>query len=357
MAPVVLACRRRGRGVVDPVVCFTGQHRELARDAAAYFGVTPDVELDAMRPGQPLAALLGRCVAAVDETIARVGPTCVAAQGDTATVLAAALAAFYRRTPFVHVEAGLRTGDLCAPWPEEMHRRAAALVTAVHCAPTRAAAENLLREGARAETVHVTGNPIVDAVRFAADRERARVRREPDELLAAERLVLVTVHRRENLGDRGRDVAGAIAALARRFAEVRFVCPLHPNPDASEPLRAALGDVPNVRLVEPLPYPRLIALLDRAELVLTDSGGIQEEAVSVGRFALVLRDVTERPEGVEAGLLELVGTDPAAIVDRASRRLRDPRPAAAIADNPYGDGRAAERIVDLMLALVPGPAD
>jgi UDP-N-acetylglucosamine 2-epimerase (non-hydrolysing) len=354
MAPVVLECRRR-EDVAEPVVCFTGQHRELALDAAAYFGIVPDVELDAMRAGQPLAALLSRCVAGLDETIVRVAPTCVAAQGDTASVLAAALAAFYRGVPFVHVEAGLRTGDLAAPWPEEMHRRAAAIVTAVHCAPTRRAADALLREGTPPASVHVTGNTIVDAVRYTAARERERATHgdaPPDELLAAPRLALVTIHRRENFGARAVGLASAVAELARRFPGVRFVCPLHPNPAASDPLRAALGALPNVRLVDPLPYPRLVALLDRAELVLTDSGGIQEEAVSLGRPALVLREVTERPEGVEAGLLELVGTNPKTIIDRAARQLSGNRPPRPPASNPYGDGRAAQRIVDLMLPLV-----
>ena len=351
MAPVVHQCRRRGD--VEPVVCLTGQHREMLAQVTDYFGIAGDEQLDLMTPDQTLSRLTARCIEAIDGVLDRVAPDCVVAQGDTTTVMAAALAAFYRRVPFVHVEAGLRTGDLEAPWPEEMNRRVADMVTALYCAPTRRAADALLAEGAPPRAVHVTGNTVIDALLETVRRERAAPGRwrQKYATLGDARVVLVTGHRRESFGPGFEDICRAIATLARRFAECRFVYPVHLNPNVQGPVRRTLGEVPNVHLLEPAPYPEFVWLMDRSTLILTDSGGVQEEAPSLRKPVLVMRRSTERPEAVEAGAARLVGTSVEAIVEGVSQLLTDPDAYAAcqIDENPYGDGHAAERIVDLML--------
>ncbi|HUY33472.1 MAG TPA: UDP-N-acetylglucosamine 2-epimerase (non-hydrolyzing) [Pirellulales bacterium] len=352
MAPVVHECRRRPEEI-EPIVCLTGQHREMLAQVTDYFGIEADVDLALMRPNQSLAELTGRCLTGLDEVLARYRPDCVVAQGDTTTVMCAALAAFYRRIPFVHVEAGLRTGDMQAPWPEEMNRRVAGLVTALHCAPTRRAADNLLAERVAAETVHVTGNTVIDALLWAVDRERGRGApwRRKYAALGERRMVLVTGHRRENFGGGMENICRAIATLAQRFGEVEFVYPVHLNPNVREPVQRLLAGLPNVHLLEPAPYPEFVWLMDRSTLILTDSGGVQEEAPSLKKPVLVMRDTTERPEALEAGAVELVGTDATKIVSRAGLLLTDPAAyrSRQLDINPYGDGRAAERIVSLVL--------
>ena len=351
MAPVVHQCLRHE--AVEPVVCLTGQHREMLAQVTDYFGIRGDVQLDLMTPDQTLAGLTARCVEALDDVLLRLAPDCVVAQGDTTTVMAAALVAFYRRVPFVHVEAGLRTGDLQAPWPEEMNRRVADMVTALYCAPTRRAADTLLAEGAPADAVHVTGNTVIDAQLVTVGRERAEGERwrEKHAMLGHAPVVLITGHRRESFGRGFEDICRAIATLSRRFADCRFVYPVHLNPNVQEPVRRVLGDRPNVHLLEPAAYPEFVWLMDRSTLILTDSGGVQEEAPSLRKPVLVMRETTERPEAVEAGAARLVGTSVEAIVEGVTRLLTDPAQYAAcqIDENPYGDGRAAERIVDLML--------
>lgn len=352
MAPVVRECARRG-DAVEPVVCLTGQHREMLAQVTDYFGIRADACLDLMTPDQTLARLTARCVEALDEVLLRYRPGCVVAQGDTTTVLAAAIAAFYRRVPFVHVEAGLRTGNLGAPWPEEMNRRVADLVTALYCAPTRRAADALLAEGAPAPAVHVTGNTVIDALLETLRRERAAAGRWRDKyaLLGDRRVVLITGHRRESFGRGFENICRAVAALARRFPDCEFVYPVHLNPNVQGPVRRALGGVGNVHLLPPAAYPEFVWLMDRSTLILTDSGGVQEEAPSLRKPVLVMREATERPEAVEAGAARLVGTSAEAITAGVARLLEDPGEYAAcqIERNPYGDGRAAERIVGLML--------
>jgi UDP-N-acetylglucosamine 2-epimerase (non-hydrolysing) len=352
MAPIVRACRRRAG--VEPIVCLTGQHREMLDQVVAYFGIEVDHDLDLMRPDQTLADLTSRCLQGLDAVLARARPSCVVAQGDTTTVLAASLAAFYRRVPFVHVEAGLRTGDLNAPWPEELNRRVASLTTALHCAPTRRSAANLLAERIPPHAVHVTGNSVIDALLWTIDRERAHADRwrRAFAMLGDRRLVLITGHRRENFGAGFEQICQAIAALAARFPEVAFLYPVHLNPHVQEPVRQALSHRPNIHLVAPAAYPEFVWLMDRSTLILTDSGGVQEESPSLRKPVLVMRDTTERPEAVEAGAVELVGTRPETIVERVSTLLTDPAEYARrqIDQNPYGDGRAAERIVDLIAA-------
>jgi UDP-N-acetylglucosamine 2-epimerase (non-hydrolysing) len=357
MAPVVHACRERARAI-DPLIVVTGQHREMLDQVTRYFGIQPDIDLELMRPDQSLADLTARCVQGVDAVLREQRPDCLVAQGDTTTVMAAALAAFYQRVPLVHVEAGLRTGNLQAPWPEELNRRIASLVTALHCASTRQAADNLLAEGAPADTVHVTGNTVIDALMWTVERERARP--EPWQrkyaALGERRLVLITGHRRENFGAGFENICRAVATLADRFSDVEFLYPVHLNPRVREPVHRLLGSRSNVHLTEPAAYPEFVWLMDRSYLILTDSGGVQEEAPSLRKPVLVMRETTERPEALASGAAELVGTDTARIVAKIGQLLGDQAEYGRrqIDVNPYGDGRAAGRIVDLMLAKFCG---
>jgi UDP-N-acetylglucosamine 2-epimerase (non-hydrolysing) len=352
MAPVVHQCLRRA-AEIEPIVCLTGQHREMLAQVTDYFGINADLDLALMRPDQTLAQLTARCITGVDGALERFQPDCVVAQGDTTTVMAAALAAFYRRIPFAHVEAGLRTGDLMAPWPEELNRRVASIVTAVHFAPTGRAAENLRAEGVAGQQIHVTGNTVIDALLWAVDRERSAPQRWRDKYagLGDRRVVLVTGHRRESFGQGFCDICQAVATLADRFADVEFVYPVHLNPNVQGPVYRILGDKKNVHLTVPAPYPEFVWLMDRATVILTDSGGVQEEAPSLRKPILVMRETTERPEALEAGAVELVGTSVEKIVGGVSTLLTDAAEYARrqIDVNPYGDGHAAERIVDILL--------
>ena len=352
MAPVVHACRRQSERL-ETVVCVTGQHRQMLDQVVNYFEIPIDCDLNLMAPDQTLAEITSRCLTGLDNVLVEYQPDCVIAQGDTTTVMAAALAAFYRRTPFVHVEAGLRTGDLMAPWPEELNRRIAGIAAALHCAPTARAAQNLLREGTPAETVHVTGNTVIDALLWTVARERGRNApwRRKYAALDDRRMVLITGHRRENFGGGMEQMCLAILTLSERFPEVEFVYPVHLNPNVREPVNRLLAERGNIHLCEPAPYPEFVWLMDRSTLILTDSGGVQEEAPSLRKPVLVMRETTERPEALEAGAVELVGTDAAKIVARTSLLLNDSAAYAAcqIDANPYGDGHAAERIVELIL--------
>ncbi len=352
MAPVVHECRKLGDRI-ETIVCATGQHRQMLDQVTDYFGIEVDRDLDLMSPGQTLAEVTSRCLTGLDAVLAEYKPDCIVAQGDTTTVMAAALAAFYRRVPLVHVEAGLRTGDLQAPWPEEMNRRIASLATSLHCAPTERAEENLRAEGVSADAVRVTGNTVIDALLWTVARERGHDRpwAEKYAALADRRMVLITGHRRENFGDGMEKMCTAISVLARRFPDVEFLYPVHLNPNVREPVGRLLSGQSNIRLCEPAPYPEFVWLMDRADLILTDSGGVQEEAPSLRKPVLVMRETTERPEAVEAGAVELVGTDVFRIVDRTSLLLTD-RSAYSLHQidrSPYGDGQAAPRIVDWML--------
>ena len=352
MAPVVHECRRR-REAFDPIVCLTGQHGEMLDQVVEYFQIREDVNLCLMEPNQSLAALTARCVEGIDELLLRFRPDYVVAQGDTTTVMAAALATFYRQIPLVHVEAGLRTGNLQAPWPEELNRRIASLVTTLHCAPTRHAADALLAEGILPETVHVTGNTVIDALLMTVKRERRNGAQWKDKhaMLGDRRTILITAHRRESFGKGFEDICRAIRTLAQRFSDCEFVYPVHLNPNVQKPVHRILQYLENVHLIDPTPYPEFVWLMDRSELILTDSGGVQEEAPSLRKPVLVMRDTTERPEAVAAGAARLVGTSVDRIVDGVTALLTDPSRLAAcqVDSNPYGDGHAAERIVDLML--------
>lgn len=340
MAPIVLRLRQEPETFAVSL-CATGQHRGLLDSPLELFGLKPDLDLDLMRPNQTLNGLCARIFEGIDSYLAVERPDWLLVQGDTTTVMATALAGFHRRVRVAHVEAGLRTGDLASPFPEEMNRRVADLASSLHFAPTRRSAEAIEREGTPGGRVHVTGNTVVDALLWIAGTEPPA----PDE----SKLVLITSHRRESFGEPMHRAFRAIARLARRFPDHSFVFPVHPNPNVTAALDE-LRQVPNVRLVEPVDYRQLVSWLRAARLVLTDSGGIQEEAPTFGKPVLVLRNTTERPEGVERGVARLVGTDEQRIFDEAETLLTDDTAYAAMAraGNPYGDGRAAERIAGLL---------
>jgi UDP-N-acetylglucosamine 2-epimerase (non-hydrolysing) len=353
LAPVVHACARR-EGDVDPMVCLTGQHREMLRQSVEYFGLPVHVDLDLMSPNQSLAELTARCIRGIDGVLTELRPHCVVVQGDTTTAMCAALAAFYHRLPVVHVEAGLRTGDLNAPWPEELNRRFVTLISALHCAPTHKSAENLLAERVCPQDVHVTGNTVIDALLWTVERERTRDAhwRSRHAAVDGRDVVLITAHRRESFGAGLESVFAAIAELAQRFADFSFVFPVHRNPQVQGLAHRLLNGRQNVHLLEPLPYPEFVWMMDRCRLILSDSGGVQEEAPSLRKPVVVLRETTERPEAREAGAMELVGTCRQRIVEVATRMLTDEAyyRAHQVDRNPYGDGRSAGRIVELMLA-------
>jgi UDP-N-acetylglucosamine 2-epimerase len=346
LAPVVAELRRH-EATFETVVCASGQHRELVEPLVRLFDLRPQFNLEVMQAGQSLAALTARLLLRLDETIARLQPDCLLAQGDTTTAMAAALAAFYRGVPFGHVEAGLRTGDRRGPFPEEINRRIADLVADWYFAPTVAAREALLAEGIPQERIQITGNTAIDTLQMALERPFDWSTSRLACLRADAPLVLVTAHRRENLGPPLERLCRAIGELAERFAEVQFVFLLHLNPQVRQIVQSSLPQRTNLRLLEPLEYQETIHLMRRATLVLTDSGGIQEEAPSLGVPVLVLRGTTERPEGIVAGVAKLVGTDVATVVAEASRLLGDSvaREAMVGKTNPYGDGRASQRIV------------
>jgi UDP-N-acetylglucosamine 2-epimerase (non-hydrolysing) len=361
MAPVVL--RLAEEQGLESAVCVTAQHRELLDPVLELFGIRPAHDLAVMRAGQDLFDVTSRALLGLRDVLAAETPDRVLVHGDTTTCLTAALAAFYAGVPVAHVEAGLRTGDLLAPWPEEMNRTVVDRIADLLFAPTEGAREKLLREGLPAERIHVTGNTVVDALLWA----RERVANEPAErwreafggplcerLATAdlERLVLITGHRRESFGRGFEDFCGALRELAARHADWLFVWPLHKNPNARRPAQEGLAGLPNVLLLEALDYAPFVWLMDKADLIVTDSGGIQEEAPVLGKPVLVTRAVTERPEALSAGAVRLVGTDPRRIVAEAERVLGDPELYARMtqAGSPYGDGRAAERIVRVLAA-------
>jgi UDP-N-acetylglucosamine 2-epimerase (non-hydrolysing) len=319
------------------------------------FEVTPDVDLNLMQPDQTLAGLTARAITAVDSYLADYKPDIVIVQGDTTTSFCAALAAFYRCIPVGHVEAGLRTWNRFSPFPEEINRVMTSRIADLHFAPTQWAKENLLKEGVPDDSIFVTGNTVIDALHIAVEKVRRNPPEIPDLLRGffsgdTRPLVLITGHRRESFGDGFKNICQAIFDLSQRFPDTAFVYPVHLNPNVRNPAFGVLSNRENVYLTDPLSYLPFIALMNRSTLVLTDSGGIQEEAPGLGKPVLVMRDTTERPEAVEAGTVKLVGTDKRMIVDEVSVLLTDEKAYAAMANavNPYGDGRAATRIVDII---------
>ncbi|MEA2604218.1 MAG: hypothetical protein QOF89_5210 [Acidobacteriota bacterium] len=346
MAPVIAALRRRP-GAFAVTVCTTGQHREMLDQVQDLLGLAPDLDLRLMQPGQTLNGLAAAALAALDGVLADRLPDWLLVQGDTTTAMAAALAAFHRGVRVGHVEAGLRTGDLGRPFPEEANRRLTDALAAALFAPTERAGRALLAEGCDAGRVHVVGNTVIDALRSICrdlphDLPQDAPPRRPE--------VLITVHRRESFGAPLREIFAALRRLAESFPGVVWILPVHRNPNVREPALAMLSGLPNLELHDPFDYRELVRRLARCRFVLTDSGGLQEEAPTFGKPVLVLRDTTERPEGVEAGVARLVGTDRERIVAAASELLTSDAACAAMARaiNPYGDGEAGERIAAIL---------
>lgn len=353
MAPLVKALQADAAHF-RTVVCVTGQHREMLDQVLRLFGITPDHDLHVMQPGQDLYDVTARILLRMRTVLQAERPDVVLVHGDTTTSMAAALAAFYQQIPVAHVEAGLRTHQLLSPWPEELNRQLTSRIASCHFAPTPLSRDNLLREGIPAERIFVTGNTVIDALHLVI-----RSRGISTESSASRRLVLITGHRRENFGSGLQHICQAIKALAEKYPDVDFLYPVHPNPRVRQAIAQCLGVaidapahdlLPNLRFTEPLDYEGFVRLLARSTLVLTDSGGIQEEAPGLGKPVLVMRTSTERPEAVEAGTVKLVGTDPACIVREVSLLLDDEaayrRMSRAV--NPYGDGHACQRIVQIL---------
>lgn len=343
---------------IEVVTCTTAQHRQILDQVLELVGMKPDIDLQLMRERPTLTDITVDVMQRVGEVLGEVRPDRVLVQGDTTTTMATTIAAFYRHIPVGHIEAGLRTNTILSPWPEEANRRIVSVIADMHFAPTTTARDNLLRENVPAAAVLTTGNTVIDALQSVRDRLRAR----PDlplpnhprlaELMeSGRRLILMTAHRRENWGAGIDAICRAALRLADR-GDVFVALPVHPNPNVRDPIRAALGTHPAICLLDPLGYAEFVVMLDRAHLVLTDSGGVQEEAPALGKPVLVLRDTTERPEGIAAGCARLVGADTDAIVTEAARLLDDPAAYAAMSQvsNPYGDGTAARQIVDAILA-------
>ena len=354
MAPLVTGLAADSR--FESRVCITAQHREMLDQVTGLFGIRPDHDLNVMRPGQDLYGVTADILHGLRQVLAEARPDIVLVHGDTATTLSATLAAYYARIPVGHVEAGLRTGNLYSPWPEEGNRRVTGALAALHFAPTENARQSLLRENIPDARITVTGNTVIDALLQVVDRIGrdaalgGDLARRFAFLDPQKRIVLVTGHRRESFGGGFERICRALRQIADRFADVEIVYPMHLNPNVREPVQRLLGDAANIHLIEPLDYLPFVGLMSRSHLIVTDSGGIQEEAPSLGKPVLVMRDTTERPEAVEAGTVRLVGTDTAVIVAEASRLLSDQAAydEMSFAHNPYGDGQAVPRILDAL---------
>ena len=357
MVPVVAALRESGR--VDVKVVVTAQHRELLDAVLALAGLRPDLDLDLMLPDQSLDGLASRILTRFGAALDTLQPDRVLVHGDTLTTMMASLACYFRRIPVGHVEAGLRSGDIYSPWPEEVNRKVTGVIADLHFAPTETAAAALRAENVPEKAIHVTGNTVIDALLFA----RGKIASDPalapaiaplKARFAGKRIIAVTAHRRENFGVGMAGIADALQRLAARD-DVAIIYPLHPNPNVAEVMRPALAGYDNIALINPLDYLDFVAMMEASDIVLTDSGGIQEEAPSLGKPVLVMRDTTERPEGVAAGTAKLVGTDASVIVKETSRLLDEPKAyqAMAHAHNPYGDGQAARRIAEFVATAQP----
>ena len=353
LAPIIQLLEKDSR--FESFMVVTGQHREMLDQVLSLFNLHPDEDLNLMTDDQSLAQLTATIFSNLDPLLEKYHPDWVIVQGDTTTAMTAAIAAYYRRIKVTHIEAGLRTGDKWQPFPEEVNRRIIGTIADLHFAPTDLAWRNLVNEGISKDDVKVTGNTIIDAlnqvIQLPIPPQIEGLLREKDILSGKKDLVVVTAHRRENFGEPIRDICAAIKSLAQKFHDqIEIVYPVHLNPNIQKPVNELLSGIANVTLLPPLEYLPLVHLFKNARLILTDSGGIQEEATGLGKPCLVLREVTERPEGVEAGVLKLVGTDPARIVKEASLLLTDKAAYEKIAHvaNPYGDGKAAPRIVQIL---------
>ncbi|GAA5576412.1 UDP-N-acetylglucosamine 2-epimerase [Porphyromonas gingivalis] len=370
MAPLVKEFQARANEF-DTIVCVTGQHREMLKQVLELFDIKPDYDLEIMKEGQDLYDVTTRVLLGMREVLKKTKPDVVLVHGDTTTSTAAALATFYQQIPVGHVEAGLRTHNIYSPWPEEMNRQLTGRMASYHFAPTELSRKNLLAEGIATDRIFITGNTVIDALQQVVTRVKgnADLRNEVSRKLlqfgydvnrleAGRRLVLITGHRRENFGEGFLNICRAIQTLSKRFPEVDFVYPMHLNPNVRKPIREIFGDnlggLGNLFFIEPLEYLQFVTLMDRSSIVLTDSGGIQEEAPGLGKPVLVMRDTTERPEAVKAGTVKLVGTDYNQIVDNVEKLLTDNAAYAEMsrANNPYGDGKACSYIADALTRCI-----
>ncbi|MEE9351332.1 MAG: UDP-N-acetylglucosamine 2-epimerase (non-hydrolyzing) [Thiotrichaceae bacterium] len=355
MAPVIRAFEADEDFVTG--VCVTAQHREMLDQVLKLFSIHPDYDLDIMKPGQDLTDITSDVILGLRKVLADFKPHHVMVHGDTTTTLAASLASYYAQIPVCHVEAGLRTGNIYSPWPEEMNRKLTSSVTDIHFAPTQWAKNNLLNEGIHADKISVTGNTVIDALLWVSEKIEhndalsSTLEKQFPYVVQAknsnEKIILITGHRRENFGESFEDICHAILAIADE-GDIQIIYPVHLNPNVQKPVYKILGDHPRIHLIDPLGYLPFVYLMNQAHIIITDSGGIQEEAPSLGKPVLVMRDTTERPEAIEAKTVKLVGTDPYNIISETKRLLYDPGYYLKIsfAHNPYGDGDASQRIME-----------
>ena len=354
MAPLAIQLSEDPR--FDARLCVTAQHREMLDQVIELFGLAPDYDLNVMKPGQDLTDVTASILVGMKAVLSEFKPDMVLVHGDTATTFAASLAAYYQQIPVGHIEAGLRTGNLYSPWPEEGNRKLTGVLAEKHFAPTETSRQNLVNEGVAAGSVFVTGNTVIDALlevvlKLESDQGLAREQQEKFEFLSNDKkLILVTGHRRESFGGGFERICQALAETSKCHPDVQIVYPVHLNPNVQEPVKRLLGKSPNIHLIEPLEYLPFVYLMNRAHIILTDSGGIQEEAPSLGKPVLVMRDTTERPEAVEAGTVKLVGTEVGAITGAIDTLLSCERAyqSMSYAHNPYGDGKACARIRDAL---------
>lgn len=346
MAPLVLKLRRE----LDIRVCVTGQHREMLDQVLKLFKITPDYDLNLMKPNQNLANLTGEILNGVSHVLKQEEFDWVLVQGDTTSTMAGAMAAFFQKVPVGHVEAGLRTYDLESPFPEELNRQVTSKIARLHFTPTKGSKRNLLKEGFSENNISITGNTVIDALQWVIEHSSPMDVVLPFELQQS-RMILVTGHRRENFGSGFQQICEALRIIALKLPDIQIVYPVHLNPNVREPVYRILSNLPNLHLTEPLDYQQFVHLMNQSILILTDSGGVQEEAPSLGKPVLVMRDTTERPEAVEAGTVKLVGVNQQTIVDETMRLLNnsDAYQKMAYAYNPYGDGTASEKILEALL--------
>lgn len=353
MAPLIKECEKYPKDF-NVKILVTGQHREMLDQVLEFFKITPDYDLNLMKPNQTLFDVTADALRGMNDIIDEVKPDLIIVQGDTTTVFTGALAGYYKKVKVAHLEAGLRTGDKYSPFPEEMNRILTGHIADYHWAPTEQARKNLLNEGIREENIHVVQNTVIDALFLALELLKKEGDSKYEEFFKdidlSKKIVLVTAHRRESFGEPFENICNAVKELSTKYPDVEFVYPVHLNPNVREVVYRILSDIPNILLIEPLDYPYMVWIMNRSYIVLTDSGGVQEEAPSLGKPVLVLRDVTERQEGVDAGTAKLVGTDKELIIKETSKLLNDESEYTKMARaiNPYGDGKTSERIVEIL---------
>ncbi len=359
MAPLVLAFQEQS-AEIEAKVCVTAQHREMLDQVLDIFHIVPDYDLNIMKAGQDLYDVTSNILLGMKEVLAEYEPDVVFVHGDTTTTLATALSTFYQKIPLAHVEAGLRTGDIYSPWPEEANRKLTSQITQYHFTPTQTSKENLVKENVSEDAIYITGNTVIDALFWVLEKiDRTEslksllsdtISKEFTAFGNEQRVVLITGHRRENFGQGFLDMCLAIKTLAQKHPDVNFVYPVHLNPNVQKPVLELLSDIDNIYLIAPLEYESFVYLMSRSYIILTDSGGIQEEAPSLGKPVLVMRNTTERPEALEAGTVKLVGTDPEVIEREVTELLSDPESYSRMSQayNPYGDGTACQKIVNII---------